>query len=128
MEWVVLSGGEALMHSNLWALCEQLKELRVKITLLSTGLLLKRNAENVVKWCDEVVVSLDGSTEVHDAIRNVPRAFERLAEGVASIKALDPGVPRHRPLRRPATQLRRSIEHRRCSPAHRARSDFVSGG
>ena len=26
-EWVVLSGGEALMHSNLWALCEQLKEL-----------------------------------------------------------------------------------------------------
>ncbi len=90
MEWVVLSGGEALMHSNLWALCEQLKELRVKITLLSTGLLLKRNAENVVKWCDEVVVSLDGSTEVHDAIRNVPRAFERLAEGVASIKALDP--------------------------------------
>ena len=92
VEWVVLSGGEALMHSNLWALCEHLKSLQVKITLLSTGLLLKRNAENVVRWCDEVVVSLDGSEEVHDSIRNVPRAFERLAEGVASIKALDPAL------------------------------------
>ncbi len=90
VEWVVLSGGEALMHSNLWALCEQIKGLGAKITLLSTGLLLRRHAENVVKWCDEVVVSLDGSRDVHDAIRNVPRAFERLAEGVASLKLSEP--------------------------------------
>ncbi|HZY78048.1 MAG TPA: radical SAM protein, partial [Cyclobacteriaceae bacterium] len=41
---VVFSGGEALMHSNLWRLCEKLKELRIKVTLLSTGLLLKKNA------------------------------------------------------------------------------------
>src|SRR3954467_6228009 len=41
---VVLSGGEALMHSNLWTLCEMLKELGISITLLSTGLLLKRYA------------------------------------------------------------------------------------
>jgi MoaA/NifB/PqqE/SkfB family radical SAM enzyme len=61
-----------------------------KITLLSTGLLLKRHAENVVRWCDDVVVSLDGSGEVHNEIRRIPRAFERLAEGVASVKALDP--------------------------------------
>jgi Fe-coproporphyrin III synthase len=90
VEWVVMSGGEALMHSNLWALCEQVKAMPAKITLLSTGLLLKRNAENVVKWCDEVVVSLDGSGEVHNEIRRIPRAFDRLAEGVASLKALDP--------------------------------------
>jgi MoaA/NifB/PqqE/SkfB family radical SAM enzyme len=90
VEWVVMSGGEALMHSNLWALCEQVKAMPAKITLLSTGLLLKRNAENVVKWCDEVVVSLDGSGEVHNEIRRIPRAFDRLAEGVASLKSLDP--------------------------------------
>lgn len=90
VEWVVLSGGEALMHSNLWALCEQLKGLGAKITLLSTGLLLKRHAESVVRWCDEVVVSLDGSSDVHDSIRNIPRAFERLADGVASLKQIDP--------------------------------------
>ena len=91
VQWVVLSGGEALMHSNLWALCGALKGLGVRITLLSTGLLLKRHAENVVRWCDEVIVSLDGSQEVHDAIRRIPRAFERLAEGVVALRALQPG-------------------------------------
>jgi len=90
VEWVILSGGEALMHSNLWALCELVKELPAKITVLSTGLLLKRYAADVVRWCDEVVVSLDGSPAVHDDIRNVPRAFERLAQGVAAVKAIAP--------------------------------------
>jgi MoaA/NifB/PqqE/SkfB family radical SAM enzyme len=90
VRWVTLSGGEALMHSNLWTLCRMLKELDIKITLLSTGLLLKRFAADVVRWCDEVIVSLDGSRQVHDTIRNVPRAYDRLAEGVAALHALDP--------------------------------------
>jgi Fe-coproporphyrin III synthase len=88
---VVLSGGEALMHKNLWLLCELLRELdpRLQITLLSTGLLLKSFAADVVRWCNEVIVSVDGSREVHNAIRRVPRAFERLAEGVAALHAVD---------------------------------------
>jgi len=90
---VVLSGGEALMHSNLWLLCELLKTLGVQITLLSTGLLLKTFATQIVQWCDEVIVSLDGSREVHDAIRRIPRAFDRLAEGVAALRSLQPGFP-----------------------------------
>jgi MoaA/NifB/PqqE/SkfB family radical SAM enzyme len=90
VEWVVLSGGEALMHTNLWTLCELLKELPAKISLLSTGLLLERHASDVIRWCDEVIVSLDGSRAVHDAIRQVPRAYERLAGGAAALKALDP--------------------------------------
>jgi MoaA/NifB/PqqE/SkfB family radical SAM enzyme len=93
VQWVVLSGGEALMHSNLWELCRLLRELPVKITLLSTGLLLARHAADVVRHCDEVIVSLDGSPAVHDAIRNVPRAYERLAGGVAALKSLDPAFP-----------------------------------
>ncbi|MBV9172686.1 MAG: radical SAM protein [Chloroflexi bacterium] len=90
---VVLSGGEALMHSNLWLLCELLRELPTKITLLSTGLLLKHFADQVVEWCDDVVVSLDGSREVHNSIRRVPRAFERLAEGIAALRERRPGFP-----------------------------------
>jgi Fe-coproporphyrin III synthase len=92
---IVLSGGEALMHHNLWQLCELLRELdeELKITLLSTGLLLKHFASDVVKWCDEVIISLDGSREVHDSIRRVPRAFDRLAEGIASLRAERPGYP-----------------------------------
>lgn len=89
---VVLSGGEALMHANLWTLCERLAALEVGITLLSTGLLLAEHAPQVVRFCDEVIVSLDGPREVHDAIRRVPHAYDRLAAGVAALKALSPTV------------------------------------
>jgi len=90
---VVLSGGEALMHPNLWALCGLIRGLRAKITLLSTGLLLKPHAPSVARWTDEVIVSLDGSRETHDAIRNVPDAYDRLAEGIAALRAVAPDFP-----------------------------------
>jgi Fe-coproporphyrin III synthase len=88
---VVLSGGEALLHSNLWALCDLLRETGVtRITLLSTGLLLERHAAAVRAHCDEVTVSLDGSRPVHDQIRNIPNAYDRLAAGVRALKTLAP--------------------------------------
>jgi len=90
VKWVVMSGGEALMHSNLWRLCELLKDYNIKISLLSTGLLLKQHRDSILENCDDVVVSLDGSEEVHNQIRNIPQAFQKLAEGVAALKELNP--------------------------------------
>ncbi len=87
---IALSGGEALMHSNLWKFCEQLKSIGAKISLLSTGLTLKAHAQEIIKYCDDVIVSLDGSREIHNSIRNIPSAFEKLAEGVREIKKLSP--------------------------------------
>jgi MoaA/NifB/PqqE/SkfB family radical SAM enzyme len=91
VETVVLSGGEALMHSNLWSLCELLEQSMIRRVLLTSGLLLSRHSREVIRWCDEVIVSLDGSRPVHDRIRNVPRAYDRLSEGVAALKKLNPG-------------------------------------
>jgi MoaA/NifB/PqqE/SkfB family radical SAM enzyme len=90
---VVLSGGEALLHRNLWSFCRLLKSIGVSITLLSTGLLLKHHATDIVRWTDEVIVSLDGSSMVHDEIRNTPRAYERLEIGVRAIHELAPDFP-----------------------------------
>ena len=87
---VVMSGGEALMHPNFFRLCEIIKSLNIKITLLSTGLLLKKFASEIITKSDEVIVSLDGSKEVHDKIRNIPNAFEKLKEGVQELKRLNP--------------------------------------
>ena len=89
---VVLSGGEALMHSHLWDLCDHLRTAGIGITILTTGMLLRRHAVELVQRCDDVVVSLDGPQPIHDQIRNVPRAYERLAEGVAAVKAADATV------------------------------------
>ncbi len=89
--WVVMSGGEALMNPHLFQLCQLLKENGIrKITILSTGLLLKKYAGQVVEGIDEVIVSLDGSEPIHDAIRRVPHAYQRLQEGVQTVKKLKP--------------------------------------
>lgn len=92
VERVVLSGGEALMHSDLWRICSLLRAAGVGITLLSSGLLLKKEASRIAAYVDDLVVSLDGPPDLHDAIRNVPRAYERLAEGVRAVREAGPDV------------------------------------
>jgi Fe-coproporphyrin III synthase len=92
VERIVLSGGEALLHSHLRDFCAPLRRAGIGITLLSTGLLLARDASWLVRYCDDVVVSLDGPREVHDRIRNLPRAYDKLAEGVAAVRAAGPEV------------------------------------
>lgn len=87
---VLMSGGEALLNPKFFSLCEILKKERIRITLLSTGLTLKNNAPQIVRWVDDVIVSLDGDEEVHNRIRNIPRAFEKMKEGVAEIRRIDP--------------------------------------
>jgi MoaA/NifB/PqqE/SkfB family radical SAM enzyme len=87
---VVMSGGEALLNTNFFKLCEILKKENIKISLLTTGLSIKQNADELLKWVDDIVVSLDGDEAMHDAIRNIPNAFKKLKEGVGYIKALNP--------------------------------------
>ena len=86
---VVMSGGEALMHPNFFRLCEILRSRKIKISILSTGLLLKKYAEQIVNKTDEVIVSLDGSQAVHDLIRNIPEAYNKLKGGVEELKNLN---------------------------------------
>ena len=87
---VVMSGGEALLNPNFFRLCEILHQQNIKISLLSTGLSLKKNVEQILTWVDNIIVSLDGNEEVHDRIRNIPNAFQKLKEGVQLIKSIDP--------------------------------------
>ncbi|HQQ97479.1 MAG TPA: radical SAM protein [Cyclobacteriaceae bacterium] len=87
---VALSGGEALLHPNLWKLCAALRTISVHISLLSTGLTLATHAAAVAEHCNEVIVSLDGPPEVHNRIRNIPTAFDKLREGVAALKKMRP--------------------------------------
>lgn len=87
---VLMSGGEALLHPAFFDLCRLLKKQNIQIALLSTGLTLKRNAEEILDCVDELIISLDGDEETHDAIRNIDGAFSKLKEGIASIKSIEP--------------------------------------
>ncbi len=87
---VVMSGGEALLNPNFFKFCDILKKQNIKVSLLSTGLTLRRNAEQLLLYVNEIIVSLDGNEEIHDRIRNIPGAFKKIREGVQYIKSIDP--------------------------------------
>jgi MoaA/NifB/PqqE/SkfB family radical SAM enzyme len=93
VEWAVFSGGEPLMHSDLFRLCAILRQREIRVTVLSTGLLLEKHAQAIAANVDDLIVSLDGPREIHDRIRRVPGAFDALAAGVRSIRSLRPDFP-----------------------------------
>ena len=87
---VLMSGGEALLNPNFFRFCGILKKDSIKISLLSTGLLLSKHAHELVKWVDDIIVSLDGDEIMHDRIRNIPGAYRKMAEGIQAIKKINP--------------------------------------
>ncbi|MCW3090205.1 MAG: Radical domain protein [Ferruginibacter sp.] len=88
---VLMSGGEALLNSNFFRFCEMLRKEDINITLLSTGLTLKKNAASLVKYVNDIIVSLDGDEVTHDSIRNIHGAFKIMADGIQEIRSLSPG-------------------------------------
>ncbi|MGD0098394.1 MAG: radical SAM protein [Terracidiphilus sp.] len=92
---VVLTGGEPLLHREIKGLCSLLKECGVKITLLTTGLLLSQRASVVAEGVDEIIISLDGPEEVHDQVRRVKGAYRLINEGVQMVRAKNPRMPVH---------------------------------
>ncbi len=84
---VMLTGGEPLLHRNLWALCGRLQALHIRITLVTTGLLIEPHATAIAACADIVVLSLDGDRDSHDAIRRVKGGFDRIARGVMALRA-----------------------------------------
>ena len=86
---VLMSGGEALLNPAFFRLCELLRNQNIRVSLLSTGLTLKNSAGQLIKWVNDIIVSLDGNENIHNLIRNIPDAYEKLKAGVQYIKNMD---------------------------------------
>ena len=93
VQWVVFSGGEPLMHSDLFRLTRLLRSSGIRVTVLTTGLLVKHHADRIVASVDDVIVSLDGPPAIHDQVRRIPGAFVRLQAGIAALHEINPGFP-----------------------------------
>jgi MoaA/NifB/PqqE/SkfB family radical SAM enzyme len=87
---VVLTGGEPLLHRSFAAVLSFLHGLNIRITLLTTGLLLEKRASEVAKGIDDIIISIDGPAHVHNHIRRVPSAFEKLTVGIHTVRTLCP--------------------------------------
>jgi Fe-coproporphyrin III synthase len=92
VQWVVFSGGEPQMNRQWYLLARMLRDVGIRVTLLTAGLLLEGEAERVTENMDDVIVSLDGPPAVHNAIRRVPNAYEQIATGVKALRQLRPDI------------------------------------
>ncbi len=121
---IMLTGGEPLLHRNLWALCSELHALGIGLTLVSTGLLIESHAADIASCIDTVVISLDGPRDTHDAIRRVKGGFDRIARGVM---ALGEQLPRPRLIARSVVQRgNAAVVDETITAAHRLGFDQVS--
>ena len=92
VRWVVFTGGEPQMNSQMIFLAEMLRNEGIRVTMLTAGLLLESHAESVAANVDDVIVSLDGPPAVHDQIRRVPLAFAQIEAGVAVLRKFRPEI------------------------------------
>jgi len=93
VRWIVLTGGEAYRHSHFEEFTTALKARGIRVTLLTAGLVEERDARKISAGADDIIVSLDGPPPIHDRVRRVPRAFERLESGIRLLRSIRPGFP-----------------------------------
>ncbi len=93
VRWVVLSGGEPQLNEKWSYLARIVRSAGSRVTLLTAGLLLKAQAHVIVESVDDVIVSLDGPPSLHNNIRRIPDAFERMSEGVESLRHVRQDMP-----------------------------------
>ena len=93
VQWVAFSGGEAQLNQHIFELAAMLRREGIRVTLLTAGLLLEEHAKEITASIDDLTVSLDGPPRLHDAIRRVSGAFEKLAAGIRAIRRLREDMP-----------------------------------
>jgi Fe-coproporphyrin III synthase len=92
VRWVVFTGGEPQLNHQLGSLALMLRAERIRVTMLTAGLLLEPHAESIAATMDDVIVSLDGPRAVHNRVRRVPGAFEQLAAGIKALRQIRPEI------------------------------------
>lgn len=91
VRWVLLSGGEAMQHPQWPQIATGFRQAGAHVMLLTNGLLLRKQAQDVITSVDEVIVSLDaGKAETYEHIRGVD-AFDLILEGIDAVRA--GGIP-----------------------------------
>jgi MoaA/NifB/PqqE/SkfB family radical SAM enzyme len=87
VRWVLLSGGEAMQHPQWPEIARRFRAEGVYVMLLTNGILLRKQLNEVLDSVDEVIVSLDGGTAAtYEAIRGVD-AFDLIMDGIREVRA-----------------------------------------
>ena len=90
---VTLSGGEPLLRADWPDIAARLVCGGVHVDLISNGLAITPEVARRIAsvGCKSVTLSVDGTPEVHDALRGVPGSFGKLVQAAAALRAQ--GIP-----------------------------------
>ena len=91
---VLLSGGEPLINPDWQRIAQALREIGLKVWLLTSGLSLAKHAREAAEVFDAITVSLDGTDrQTYQAIRGLD-ALDKVCEGIraAAVHGVAPGV------------------------------------
>ncbi len=84
---MTLWGGEPLVYRHLPELLEHARARRTPVGIITNGLTLQQHAELLVRTrVKDLIVSLDAPPEIHDRVRGVDGAFERVIAGMHEVR------------------------------------------
>lgn len=96
---ITLFGGEPLLYPHLLELIRYIKEKNMHCLLITNGSLLDGQAKDLSEsGLDELNVSLDAKSRLHDEIRGMPGLFKKIEEGLKKINGLKQRKRSRRPL------------------------------
>ena len=82
---VLISGGEPLLHPNIFGMLESIKKFKLRKMLLSNGMLIDTEiARRLKTLVHEVQISVDG-TDSHNSFRNNSNAFEKAIQAIKTL-------------------------------------------
>jgi len=81
---ILLSGGEPLMHPDIFDLIAYIRALKIRVSLSTNGSLITKEVAQRLKTLgiSYVGISLDGLKPLNDAFRGIDGAYEMALEGI----------------------------------------------
>ncbi|MGA2775331.1 MAG: radical SAM protein [Candidatus Omnitrophota bacterium] len=87
VEELEITGGEPLLHPDLWEIVEYAYANNIGSNVTTNGLLIKDQIDKIIKspvW--NICISVDGKQETHDKLRNRQGAYQALIEALDLLK------------------------------------------
>ena len=85
VEIVSISGGEPLVHKDIFKILKSCKSHGFKVLLATNGTLITdKIAKDLVGLVDKIQISIDGNREMHDNIRG-EGSFDKSVEGIRNL-------------------------------------------
>lgn len=85
--FIYVWGGEPLIYGDIQPVVEEFRAQGLWTSIVTNGTTLAKHADWIVGCgLDLLMVSIDGPAEVHDEVRRLPGAFDRLKEGLRAVK------------------------------------------